>query len=82
MLLNQASARTKAKKGKPAIDLGHSTTRTAAAVYYCTNGLNLHTATDDAAGCSLPTTESFSYDDDANPTSDGTYTYTWDAENP
>lgn len=57
-----------------------STEGTASAKYYCANNLNQYTATAAASGCSTPT-ESFTYDDDGNLTQDGTFNYTWDAEN-
>ncbi|MFQ5807609.1 MAG: hypothetical protein ACE5I3_14270 [Phycisphaerae bacterium] len=57
---------------------------TADPLYYCTNELNqyTHTKTDPADTCPPANpAETFIYDADGNLTSDGSFTYEWDAEN-
>jgi RHS repeat-associated protein len=59
-----------------------STVGTSSPVYYCTDDLNRYVTLDDQQDCPPdPATESFSYDADGNLIQDGTYNYTWDAEN-
>lgn len=58
-----------------------STEGTQPSMFYCTNGVNTYTATDSAAGCQAPVTETFQPDADGNLKQDGTYKYEWDGEN-
>lgn len=49
-------------------------------LYYCTNELNQYESTDDMHDCPSPT-ETFSHDEDGNLATNGTFRYSWDAEN-